>query len=125
MEDINNAFVQRLSEGVSRVSGCILAGIVGMDGITIAEFKDDVNFDSAISAAELASVVADSRRCFEDLKEKELEECIVRSNELTFVIRLVNPDFFIYLALKGENQNLGLARFEAKKISEEFKTQLA
>lgn len=125
MEDLNNVFLSRLSEAVSRVSGCILASITGIDGITIAESKDDKDFDSAISSAELASVVADSKRCFEDLKEMDFEECIVRSHNLTFIIRTINPDFFLYLALKGESQNLGLARFEAKKLSEEFKTQLS
>ncbi len=125
MEDLNNTFVSRLTESVAKVSGCIIASIVGIDGITIAEAKDDKDFDSAISAAELASVVADSKRCFEDLKEKDFEECIVRSQDLTFVIRTINPDFFLYLCLKGESQNLGLARFEAKKLSEEFKALLS
>ncbi len=123
--DDYNTFVVRLQESITRVNGCIHAGIVGIDGITIAEAKEEKDFDSAISSAELASIVADSRRCLEDLKANEFEEGIVRSRDLTFVIRSINSEFFLYLTLKGENQNLGLARFEAKKLSEEFKTLLA
>ena len=125
MEMAGNVYITRLSESTSRVKGCIAGGVVGIDGIAIAEFKGEENFDTAIASAELASIIADSRRIMDDLRGGILQETITRSNALTLVSRQINDEFFVYLVLKGEMQNLGMARYEVKKLAEEFAESLS
>ncbi|HDI82612.1 hypothetical protein DRQ17_05295 [bacterium] len=125
MEMEGNVYITRLSESTARVKGCIAGGVVGVDGIAIAEFKGEDDFDTTIASAELASIIADSRRIIEDLKGGTFQESITRSEDLTLVSRQINDEFFVYLVLKGDIQNLGMARYEVKKLAEEFADTLS
>ncbi len=124
MADGDNDFESKLAQAVSKVMGAVAAGIVGADGIPVSEFKGDNEFDVSIASAELASVVADSTRLSQDLQGGEFQESIVKSAEITLVSRMIGKDFYVFLAMKGELQNLGLARFELKKMAEELKDSL-
>jgi len=125
MAEMNNDFESRLAQAVSKVMGAIAAGIVGADGIPVAEFKGDDEFDVSIASAELASIVADATRISQDLQGGDFEESIVKSSDITLVTRMIGKDFYTFIAMKGKLQNLGLARFELKKMSEELKDSLS
>ncbi len=124
MAEGNSDFESKLAQSVSKVMGAVAAGIVGADGIPVAEFKGDDEFDVSIASAELASVIADAKRLSQDLHGGDFEESIVKSLDITLVARMVGKDFYVFLAMKGELQNLGLARFELKKMAEGLKDTL-
>ena len=124
MAEGNNDFEARLAQAVSKVMGAVAAGIVGADGIPVAEFKGDEEFDVSIASAELASIVADGKRLAQDLHGGDFEETIVKSADITIVARMVGDEFYVFIAMKGELQNLGLARFELKKMATELKETL-
>jgi len=116
-----NTIEAKLNDVTGKVIGCIAAGVVGADGIPISEFKKLEELDISFASAELASIVADSKRILKDLQSGALEESITRSEELTLVTRNINEEYFVYLIMKGSLQNLGLARLELKRLGEEFK----
>ncbi len=117
---------ERLNEAIGRVMGAVAAGVVGIDGIPVAEFKkEEAELDLSIAEAELASIVAEARRLALDAKGGDFEEVFVRAKELTLVARMVNADYFVFILLGGELQNLGLARFELKKLSQDVNSLLS
>jgi len=63
-----NTIEAKLNEVTSKVLGCIAAGVVGTDGIPISEFKKLEDLDISVASAELASIIAESKRILKDLQ---------------------------------------------------------
>ena len=109
---------------VETVSGTRAAIIMANDGIALAEaMSSEYPTDVQTLAVEYTAVLSEIRKASEVLEMGELEELTVKSGSLTFLIRLINDEYFIALAMQpGANLGKGryLARIAAPKLAEEL-----
>lgn len=119
-------FADLLKQVVSRVEGAIGVLIMGLDGIAIEQqILDPENHDNrlAMIAAAYATLLRNSMRTSEDVGVGQLQEMTVVAGNMILVIKLINPEYFLLVAMQAEG-NLGRARFELKKaqllLEEEF-----
>jgi predicted regulator of Ras-like GTPase activity (Roadblock/LC7/MglB family) len=119
-------FSELLKQIVNKVEGAVGVLIMGLDGIAIEQqIEDPNNYDGHLSiiAAAYATLLRNSMRTSSDVGVGALQEMTVISGNLTLVIKLINPEYFLLMAL-GPNGNVGRARFELRKaqllLEEEF-----
>jgi predicted regulator of Ras-like GTPase activity (Roadblock/LC7/MglB family) len=119
-------FSALLKQILERVEGAVGAMIVGLDGIAIEqELSDPTANDGRLSmiAASYATLLRNSMRTSFDAGVGSLQEMTVTSENMTLVIKLINPEYFLLISLKSTG-NLGRARFELRKaqllLEEEF-----
>ena len=119
-------FAELLKQIVSRVDGTIGAMIMGLDGIAIEQqIMDPDQYENRLSmiAAAYATLLRNSMRTSADVGVGALQEMTVISGNMMLVIKLINPEYFLLLALDPTG-NVGRARFELRKaqllLEEEF-----
>lgn len=119
-------FRKPLEEIMERTDGCIGALIMGTDGIAVekvlAPEGHDANLD--VAAAEFTSLVRSAQRTCGDSGLGALRELVVSCEEATIVMRLLNRDYFMVLALRPDG-NLGRSRFELRKAELELAKEFA
>ncbi|MCH7761463.1 hypothetical protein IIA15_08730 [candidate division TA06 bacterium] len=49
-----------------------------------------------------------------------LREMVITAEGSTLVAHMIGKEFYIFISLKGEEKNLGLARIELRRLAEEF-----
>jgi predicted regulator of Ras-like GTPase activity (Roadblock/LC7/MglB family) len=119
-------FKDALQTIVEKTDGSLGAVIMGADGLPVEKFftgeASAENLDAA--AAEFTSLVRSATRSGADLKLGELRELVVMLENITFVMRLFNKDYFVVLALLPDG-NLGRGRYELRKaefaLAKEFR----
>ena len=117
-------FNETVNNIVNSVSGTRAAVIMANDGIALAEsLSSDNPADIQTLSVEYTAVLNEIKKASEVLEMGELEELTVKSGSLTFLIRLINEEYFIALALHPD-ANLGkgryLARIAAPRLAEEL-----
>jgi predicted regulator of Ras-like GTPase activity (Roadblock/LC7/MglB family) len=119
-------FADLLKQIMNRIDGAVGALIMGLDGIAIEQQLNDVDRNDTrlpMIAAAYATLLRNSMRTSADVGLGQLQEMTVISGNLTLVIKLINPEYFLLVAL-SHNGNVGRARFELKKaqlmLEEEF-----
>jgi predicted regulator of Ras-like GTPase activity (Roadblock/LC7/MglB family) len=116
-------FLQRIIESTD---GSIGALIMGTDGIAVekvlGEAGKDANLD--VAAAEFTSLVRGAQRSGRDLGLGGLRELVVTLDDLIVVMRLLNRDYFVVLALSSAG-NLGRGRFELRKAELQLAKEFA
>jgi predicted regulator of Ras-like GTPase activity (Roadblock/LC7/MglB family) len=119
-------FKETLEAILDRTEGSLGALIMGTDGIAVEKVLlhsgRDANLD--IAAAELTSLVRNAQRSGEDTGLGNLHELVVCLESAHFVLRLVNRDYFLVLALRPDG-NLGRGRFELRKAELELAREFA
>lgn len=109
-------FKEPLERIIERTDGCLGALIMGTDGIAVekvlAPEGDDANLD--VAAAEFTSLVRNAQRTGGDSGLGNLRELVVTCDKAIIVMRLLNNEYFIVLALRPDG-NLGRSRFELRK----------
>jgi Uncharacterized distant relative of homeotic protein bithoraxoid len=109
-------FKESLQTIVSNTDGSLGALIMGADGLSVEKFFNDegaeANLD--VAAAEFTSLVRSAARSGNDLALGGLREMVVSLEQVTFLMRLFNKDYFVVLAMKQEG-NLGRGRYELRK----------
>ena len=109
---------------VESVSGTRAAVIMATDGIALAEALSLENpADIQTLSVEYTAVLNEIKKASEVLEMGDLEELTVKSGSLTFLIRLINDEYFIALAMHPD-ANLGkgryLVRIAAPRLAEEL-----
>lgn len=119
-------FSELLKQITTKVEGAVGVLIMGLDGIAIEQqIEDAQNHDGQLSiiAAAYATLLRNSMRTSSDVGVGALQEMTVISGNLTLVIKLINPEYFLLIALSPAG-NVGRARFELRKaqllLEEEF-----
>jgi predicted regulator of Ras-like GTPase activity (Roadblock/LC7/MglB family) len=115
-----------LKQVLDKVEGAIGALIMGLDGIAIEQqIIDPELYDNRLSmiAAAYATLLRNSMRTSNDVGVGQLQEMSVISGNMILVIKLINPEYFLLIALHSDG-NIGRARFELRKaqllLEEEF-----
>jgi predicted regulator of Ras-like GTPase activity (Roadblock/LC7/MglB family) len=110
------SFTETLSILTSRLDGCAAAVILGLDGITIERRVIDMDpaLDIELIATEFATLVRRGQRTAGDTALGDLNEILLATDRIHFLIRPITTEYFLLLAL-NPGANVGRARFELRK----------
>ncbi len=104
-------FREVLEEVVRETDGGIAALLMGIDGIAVERYvADDSPLDVESIGMEYSVILSQIRKAAELLDAGTANEVAVTADRMTTVIRLLNEQYFVAIALKPEG-NLGKARF--------------
>lgn len=92
-------FETLLRDLVDKVPGSQASLLMGIDGIPVETYVPDTGLDPQQTGAEYAQVLAAARRASRSLEAGDVEELAVQTERGTLLVRLVNPDYFVALAL--------------------------
>ena len=121
-------FKEALQTIVEKTDGSLGALIMGADGLSVEKFFNEEGYAANldVAAAEFTLLVRSAMRSGNDLALGDLRELVVSLDSVTFIMRLLNKDYFVVLAMKPEG-NLGRARYELRKaeltLAHEFATR--
>jgi len=109
-------FKEMLNSILERTEGSLGALIMGTDGIAVEKVLGEAGVDANldVAAAEFTSLVRGAQRAGNDTGLGGLRELVVSLESAVMVMRLLNRDYFVVLALNSHG-NLGRARFELRK----------
>jgi len=119
-------FLDSLTAMTDRIEGCAAVVILGIDGIPIERQVRQLHhsFDIDVIATEFTSLVRRSMRTAEDTGLGSLREMVFVTQELTFLLRPITPDYFLLLAL-NPGTSVGRARFELRKAQLSMESEFA
>lgn len=104
-------FKEILQEVVDSTDGALAALLMGYDGIPIEKYvSPNASMDVESIGMELSVVLKDIRKAAEMLHAGVAREVAIRAERLTTVIRLLNDEYFLAVALEPTG-NAGKARF--------------
>jgi len=113
-EDLNEE-IKKIAE---KIPGCLYASLVGYDGISVAQYVIEANFDVNLYDAELSSLLLTSKEIRKNLNLGVETELIWLTQNAFFIIQPVGEDYFIYTCLKPIGSNPGVARIEMNKAKQ-------
>ncbi|MEM9492073.1 MAG: hypothetical protein AAGC55_23200 [Myxococcota bacterium] len=110
-------FTEHLKKIVHHVGGGVGAVIMGLDGIAVETYVVEKNgFDINIIGMEFSFILTQVKKAAKILHSPpaiqvgEVEEIVIKAEQLTLVIRMLNEDYFLAVALMPSG-NFGKCRF--------------
>jgi predicted regulator of Ras-like GTPase activity (Roadblock/LC7/MglB family) len=106
-------FQEVLKDVVDRTEGGIAGLVMGFDGITVDSYVREgsgVALEVENVGMEYSVILKEIRRAAEMLDAGKAREVAIQAERLTTVIRLINDEYFVALALRPDG-NYGKARF--------------
>lgn len=104
-------FQEVLREVVDKTDGGIAGLLMGVDGIAIDQYvREDEALDVESVGMEFSVILKNIANAAQMLEAGTAEEVAVRAERLTTVIRLLNDDYFVAIALSPTG-NFGKARY--------------
>jgi len=119
-------FTDTLAKITERIEGCAAVVILGIDGIPIERQvgQMDPSLDIDLIATEFTTLVRRSMRTASDTGLGDLREMVIVTDLMTFVLRPITSEYFLFLAL-NPGGNVGRARFELRKAQLAMETEFA
>ena len=117
-------YEEKLSNLLDKIPGVVLASVVGTDGMGLAHALKDDNIDIEKTDADVTSIVLNSEKVTKSRGKGELMEMFFTTGYSTYIIIPISDLYFVYIIVEGDNQNLGLARYELHKTVGEFEESL-
>ena len=108
---------EQIRQAAEKIPGCSYVSLVGYDGITVAQYIIDAEFDVNLYDAEISSIMLASREVRKSLDLGLEKELIWLAEKAFYIVYPVGEDFFIYACLKPEASSPGLARVELSKTT--------
>lgn len=109
-------FKETLQDIQKKTEGCLGIAIMGMDGIPVEQSWQpegaELNLDVAV--AEFTTLLRNTKRATGDLGLNNLLELSVLCENVYFIMRLINKEYFLVLALHPEG-NFGRGRYELRR----------
>lgn len=106
-------FQEVLKDVVDRTEGGIAGLVMGFDGITVDSYVDPEAsgaFEVETVGMEYSVILKEIRKAAEMLDAGSAREVAIQAERLTTVIRLINDEYFVALAMRPDG-NYGKARF--------------
>jgi predicted regulator of Ras-like GTPase activity (Roadblock/LC7/MglB family) len=120
-------FQENLKRLVADTEGGIAGLLMGFDGIAVDSYtgpQDDVDkIDITTVGMEFSFILTQVRKAAEILEVGGPQEVAIRAEKLTILIRVVNPDYFIALALRPEG-NFGKGRYLLRVVAPKLHAEL-
>ncbi|MGH9821856.1 MAG: roadblock/LC7 domain-containing protein [Blastocatellia bacterium] len=119
------SFGDTLSRITAKIEGAIAAVILGIDGIPIERYVEELEgpVDIEMVGTELTTLLRRGMHTASDTQLGELREMIIATEKMTFLLRPITSEYFLMLAVHPSG-NVGRARFELRKaqlaLLEEF-----
>ena len=98
------------------VPGGFAGSILGIDGIGIASFSTDPDFQTTIADAELAGIIVAVKHAAQSLSAGNLQESYLLTDHYGFVLKSVRDQYLVSLILEAGELNWGLTRLHINKI---------
>ncbi len=118
-------FNETLREIVEGTEGGVAGLLMGFDGIPVDSWaREDAELDITTVGMELSMVLKDIRRAAEQLEAGGAREVAIQAEKLTAVVRMLNGDYFVALALTPDG-NLGKGRFLLRIAAPKFVAALS
>lgn len=110
------SFSDTLATMIERIDGCGAVVLLGLDGIPIERRVIDLDpsLDIELIATEFATLVRKGQRTAGDTGLGDLNEMVLATDRVSFLLRPITSEYFVMLAL-NPGANLGRARFELRK----------
>lgn len=104
-------FREALQEVVTGTEGGVAALVMGFDGIAVDHYvRDDGQLDVDTIGMEYSVVLKDIQKAADMLDSGKAQEVAVRAERMTTVMRLINDQYFVALAIQPEG-NVGRGRY--------------
>ncbi len=109
---------------VEQCPGCVGACLMGADGIAIAEVGGSGEAEEvSLLGVELGRVLEEARKVADAIHGGELEELVVNMSRFQVVLRAVDHDTYLVLAVDPSG-NLGKARYLLRRHLLDVREQL-
>ena len=104
-------FKEILKDVVDNTEGGVASLLMGFDGIPVDQYvREGEGFDVESVGMEYSVILKNIRNAAEMLEAGDAREVSVQAERVTTVIRLLNDEYFVAIALRPSG-NLGKARF--------------
>ncbi len=118
-------FAQALNELLENIDGCLMATLLGYDGVDLARaVAPSIKGQTDHLVVETAAMMNRMRRVSSNLRMGAVRELSIEAEELLIVLRPVNDHYVLAVALEPEG-NLGMARYQLAAKSPDFRRALA
>lgn len=118
------SFAQSLEKVINKIEGSAAAAILGIDGIMIERCVRDLDpaLDVELVAIEFTNLLRRAMGTASDTELGDLNEMIVATDLVTFLLRPITSEYFLLLAL-NPGGNVGRARFELRRTQLDLKEE--
>jgi predicted regulator of Ras-like GTPase activity (Roadblock/LC7/MglB family) len=105
--------------------GALAASIMGMDGLPVDAIElDSGDVDVSALLVEFSSLLSQVQKSAQMFAAGGLEEMAIRSEHLTTIIRPINPDYLLCVAMRHD-ANFGKGRYLLRINAPKLATALA
>ena len=108
---------------VESCEGAVAGVVMGFDGIAVESYTRDQGLDVRAIGMEFSFVLNQVRKAAEILEVGALEEVTIRSEKLTFLIRVLNEEYFLGLSMVPSG-NFGKGRFLIRMALADLQSRL-
>jgi predicted regulator of Ras-like GTPase activity (Roadblock/LC7/MglB family) len=117
-------FKEPLRKIVDNVEGGIAGLVMGFDGIAVESYtRDGSKIDINTVGMEFSFILTQVRKAAEILDVGKVNEIAIKAEKLTIVIRVLNPDYFLALALDPQG-NFGKGRYLMRVVAPKLQAEL-
>jgi len=117
-------FRETLEKMANNCDGAIATLVMGFDGIPVESVIKDESVDVHTVSTEFSFVLTQVRKAAEILEVGLLDEVSIRSENLTFVVRVLTEEYFLGMALSPQG-NFGKGRFLMRLALPELRAELS
>lgn len=117
-------FKEPLQRIVDNVEGGIAGLVMGFDGIAVDSYtRDGDKMDVNTVGMEFSFILTQVRKAAEILEMGPVTEISIKAEKLTIVIRVLNNEYFLALAL-GPEGNFGKGRYLMRVVAPKLQAEL-
>ena len=117
-------FRENLSRMVDTVEGGLAGLLMGFDGIAVETYvREGTELDIETIGMEYSFIMMQIRKATESLEVGELKEITIKAERLTTLIKVLNQDYFIALAIEPEG-NFGKGRYVMRVVAPKLEQEL-
>jgi|SRR5579871_1868477 len=118
-------FRENLVKVVDNVEGGVAGLLMGFDGIAVETYsKPTAGLDINTVGMEFSYILTQVRKAAEVLEVGGVQEVAIRAEQLSILIRVLNADYFVALAL-GPGGNFGKGRYLLRLIAPKMQSELS
>ena len=117
-------FQDNLKRLVAETEGGVAGLLMGFDGITVESYTaPEGGVDIQTVGMEFSFILTQVRKAAEILDVGKVNEIAIKAEKLTIVIRVLNADYFLALAL-GPEGNFGKGRYLMRVVAPRLQAEL-
>ncbi len=119
-----NVFKEHLQKVVDDAGGGVGAVVMGLDGIAVETYiRERGGVDIDMIVVEFSYILTEVNKAASTLHVGGIEEIIIRAEQLTLVIRMLNEEYFVAVAMTHRG-NLGKCRFLLRLVAPRLISEL-